>query len=325
MNRGAPKRALLTLAECSLAAGSGPALITRNFDDYFAVAQAVVVRGRARLEKLRGKPAQVVTSAAFDSGRWGASYVQGLQMLWDAFVDGARATSHPHVVVHEVLPRLADNTATPAGLAPGSALGARPSSPAPSSTSGFRVSQKAARAAPLFTGGAVGGRGADQGASGGFADRAPAQPAPKPSKYKVAPSFTAPASSPAPPPRATPSFSAKGAGAQSSSGRVAGGNVGGGKGRPRAPTWAQPGAGAARQAHDGAASGGAQHEQHDASPTWRAAASGGWAVPSRRAGASSPPPPPPARSAPAWGGVDRGGVAGDMPTGSKPKVTIPSW
>jgi len=297
-----------------------------------------VLRGRARLEKLRGKASHVVTSPAFDSRRWGASYAQSLRMLWDAFVDGARATSHPHVVVHEVMPRLAHPPATPAGRASASAPGARPSSPAPSSTGGFRISQKAARAAPQFAAGAAGARGAGQGpsgAAGGFAVRAPAQPvAPKPSKYKVAPSFSGPTTSPPPPARAAPSFGATsagaGAGAQSSSGSVERGNVGGGQRRPKVPAWAPPREGvAARPAHEAAASSSAPHEQqggggHGAFAASRAGA-GGWAIPSRRTGASSPSPPPPARSAPAWGGGKSGGGGSDLPADSKPTVKIPSW
>jgi len=55
-------------------------LIARDFEDYYAV-MLTVARSRARLEKCRGSDG-VVKSPAFDSRRWGVSFVQGLRMLW---------------------------------------------------------------------------------------------------------------------------------------------------------------------------------------------------------------------------------------------------
>jgi len=51
-------------------------LITRDFDDYYTVALAAAAGGRARLEILRGDEKNIMQSAAFDSARWGVTYVQ---------------------------------------------------------------------------------------------------------------------------------------------------------------------------------------------------------------------------------------------------------
>ena len=123
----------------SLAAGTGPALITRNLDDYFAVALAAARSGGAGLARLRGS-VDVMASPAFDSRRWGSTYVQGIKMLWDTFIsrqdtfisrqDSSRdGRPLSHVVVME---RQSEREHTRA-RAHGAAQPHRPSSTAPSS------------------------------------------------------------------------------------------------------------------------------------------------------------------------------------------------
>jgi hypothetical protein len=129
----------------SLAAGTGPALISRNFEDYYSVALAAVGGGRARLEKLRGS-LSVMSSPAFDSRRWGRSYVQGLKMMWD---HNLQASHRSHMVVTEAATQQAQYT---------------PATPHPRTTSG---------GLGTVVGGGVGG-GAP-GAGGGFSSCSPSR------------------------------------------------------------------------------------------------------------------------------------------------------
>jgi len=99
-----PGLAMASRVSTSLAFASplGSLLTVRDLDDYFAVARSLASpHALPQLDAVRKvSRSQAITSAAFDSQRWGASYVQSLRMLWDSYVQ-TQTAGCSHVVVLE--------------------------------------------------------------------------------------------------------------------------------------------------------------------------------------------------------------------------------
>jgi len=302
----------------SLAAGTGPALISRNFEDYYSVALAAVRGGRARLEKLRGS-LSVMSSPAFDSRRWGRSYVQGLKMMWD---HNLQATHRSHMVVTEAEKQKEHKTpATPhpeTSGGPGTMAGGVVGGGRQASGEGFQVA--APRAGPKFGPRGVGAVGSASGQAGGENGRVEGGVRGQvrgEASHSQTPVFSIKATSHVhshTPPR--PSASAAAATTSSKSTKY--------KAPPAFPSQAS------RSRPKVPAFSGDQKSTPPPPPPPPSSAGGGWTIPSRRSSSRAnaptspqppppPPPPPPPSSGkgPSWG--PEGGGGGGQ------RIKVHSW